>query len=202
MASALGRVPAFLVLKLPDVQRCPLGTSGDREKWPRSPGTLLSGARRVQTRGEERREQEKPAVVPSHSVAGRGRWPRSSARALPRLRAQDGGGSIPGATGSHPRRRHSASTLRLRPGELRRGLEKVFQVEGACFQNTPFPICALSSQGFALMRGGPHGGCAFCTARALREEVSRPRPCSFLLHLSLSLSLPQWFLPSTSPTAA
>lgn len=127
-------------------------------------------------------------MVPSHSVAGRGRWPRSSARALPRLRAQDGGGSIPGATGSHPRRRHSASTLRLRPGELRRGLEKVFQVEGARFQNTPFPICALSSQGFALMRGGPHGGCAFCTARALREEVSRPRPCSFLLHLSLSLS--------------
>lgn len=183
MACALGRVPAFLVLKLPVVQRCPLGTSRDQEKWLQSPGTVLSGARMVQTRGEERAGEASGGAI---ALGGRKRRrPRSSAWALAGLGAQNSGGSIAGATGSQLRRRHSASTLQLRPGEVRTGLGKVFQVAGARFQNTAFPVLALASQGFALMWGGPHGGCAFCTALALREEVSRPRPCSFPLHLSL-----------------
>lgn len=78
----VGRVPTFPILKLPVVQRCPLATSGDQEGLLQSQGRVLSRARRVQ---EQKREQERPELVPSALSGRRGEGSHGSRAQVPVL---------------------------------------------------------------------------------------------------------------------
>lgn len=85
----VGRVPTFLILKLPVVQRCPLATSGDQEGLLQSQGRVLSRARRVQ---EQKREQERPELVPSALSGKGGKAATGHVLRSPYSGAQDSGG--------------------------------------------------------------------------------------------------------------
>lgn len=168
-----------MVLKLPVVQHCSLGTSGGQEEPLQSVGTV----RRARRGHDQRSEQEKPAVTPSAIALSGREWEAATGhrlRSSPDLK--------PRTMGTEFQEQLEASLE-----EVRWGSEKVFQVGGA-FSRT-LPLLSLS----ALARASPqcpglptrrlcllHSPVAEEEGLLLSKEIAHhwPLPCSFPPHLS------------------
>lgn len=125
-----GCASAFLLLKLPVVQHCPLGTSGGQEELLQSLGTVLLRARWGQDPWSEAGEEPALSYQVRTQWQGAGGGHRSPAWVLARLEAQTMGTEF-------------QVQLEASLKEVRRGLEKVSQVEGDFSRTLPFLSLSL-----------------------------------------------------------